>query len=280
MTRPADVGRPGALERRHRPGEVARGQHRPRIAARDDRVACGPERAVEPAGDPAPGIGHAAHPRKTPPHERARGVALRAVGDDDLQRARVVLARAPIQAPRPASPPHRARARSPRRPASRAGSSPCAPLRSRPARPRHRGAAQGPAEPQALDRAQDPARDGESAQPRLEPHLQRAQSEPQARDPGAYRAPRRATAGQRTTPRRGHREHRAPVVEAVAGEVEVGGVERLDAAARRIVVPVRPGPLRPGARCADVVTPQREAGQAERLAQAIESPPRYARPGR
>ena len=44
---PAHVRRPGALERRDRAGEVARGQHRVRVAARDDRVGGGAERAVE-----------------------------------------------------------------------------------------------------------------------------------------------------------------------------------------------------------------------------------------
>ena len=88
---PAHVRRPGALERRDRAGEVARGQHRVRVAARDDRVARGAERAVETGGDRPFGIGDDAYAGEAAPHERPGRGRVGAVGNDHLDRARIVL---------------------------------------------------------------------------------------------------------------------------------------------------------------------------------------------
>ena len=87
----ADVDGPGAAERGNRAGEVSRREGGAGVAARDDAVARRPQGAVERAGDRPIGVGHHADAGEAAAEQLAQGGRVRAVGDHDLDRARIVL---------------------------------------------------------------------------------------------------------------------------------------------------------------------------------------------
>ena len=87
----ADVGRAGALQRLGGAPQVARRQHRVGVAAHDHAAGCRGDGGVQPGRRAAPRIRHDAHRGEAPPHHRGRLRRVRAVGDDRLERAGVVL---------------------------------------------------------------------------------------------------------------------------------------------------------------------------------------------
>ena len=98
--RPPGGSRAGSHERGHRLAHVVGRQLAARVAAKNGVVGGGAKCRVEPARDVAGRIGHDAHVRETGPDDVGHFGRFRAVGDDDLDGAAVILGQDRFQRPR------------------------------------------------------------------------------------------------------------------------------------------------------------------------------------